>query len=108
MDCLIIWLMIVNLMSQSSFSLMAPFFPGMAKEEKAVSSTIVGLIMGSFSISFVIVSFIVGMKISKLGRRLVLFSGIILQALTMIGFGLTIWVNDKILFIAISFFLRLL
>lgn len=108
MDALVIWLMMVNLMSQSSSSLMAPFYPEMAKSTKGVTSTIVGLVMGSYSVSFVIVSFIVGMKISKIGRRLVLYIGIILQAISMIGFGTLIWVNDRMLFIILSFGFRLL
>ena len=87
MDALIIWLMLVNVMSQSAFSLMAPFYPDMAKDSKGLSSTLVGMVMSSFSVSFVIVSFFVGMKISKLGRRLVLYTGIIGQGISMIGFG---------------------
>lgn len=108
MEALVIWLMLVNLMSQSSSSLMAPFYPEMAKNTKGVSSTIVGLVMGSYSVSFVIVSFIVGMKISKIGRRLVLYIGIVLQAISMIGFGTIIWINDRNMFIILSFTFRLL
>jgi MFS family permease len=74
-------------MSQSAFSLMAPFYPDMAKDQKGLSSTLVGMVMSSFSVSFVVVSFFVGMKISKLGRRLVLYVGIIGQGISMIGFG---------------------
>jgi MFS family permease len=66
---------------------MAPFYPDMAKDNKGLSSTLVGMVMSSFSVSFVIVSFFVGMKISKLGRRLVLYTGIIGQGISMIGFG---------------------
>lgn len=100
--------MIVNLMSQSTFSLLAPFYPAMAKDDKGVSSTVVGLVISSFSISFVLVSFLVGMYISKIGRRLVLFSGIVLQAISMVGFGCIIWVDNQVLFIILSFSLRLL
>lgn len=45
MDGLIIWLMVVNLMSQSAFSLLAPFYPDMAEKKKGLNSTIVGLVM---------------------------------------------------------------
>lgn len=108
MDALIIWLMVVNLMSQGTFSLLAPFYPDLAVKEKGLSSTIVGLVMASFSVSFVIVSFFVGMKISKLGRRFILYSGIILQGISMIGFGTIVWINNKTMFIILSFTFRLL
>lgn len=48
------------------------------------------------------------MKLSKIGRRLVLFTGIILQGISMIGFGCIIWIPDKVLFIILSFAFRLL
>lgn len=108
MDWVIFWLCIVNVMSQSSFSLMAPFFPSMAKEEKNVGSTIVGLIMACLSVSFVIASLFISMTLSKLGRRLVLYTGIILGISSMVGFGFMIWINNRILFIILSFALRLL
>ena len=95
-------------MSQGAFSLLAPFYPDIAEKERGLSSFIIGLIMSSFSISFVVVSYIIGIKISKIGRRFTLYSGIILQSISMIGFGWIIWVNDKIVFIILSFAFRLL
>lgn len=108
MDTLIIWLMLTNIMSQGAFSLLAPFYPDIAEKEKGLSSFMIGMIMSSFSVSFVIVSYIIGIKISKIGRRFTLYSGIILQSISMIGFGCIIWVNDKIIFIVLSFGFRLL
>lgn len=95
-------------MSQGAFSLLAPFYPGIAEKEKGLSSFIIGMVMSSFSVSFVIASYIVGIKISKIGRRFTLYSGIILQSLSMIGFGLIVWIDNKILFIILSFAFRLL
>jgi MFS family permease len=48
------------------------------------------------------------MYISKFGRRLVLYVGIILQSISMVGFGCIIWVDNKVLFIILSFMFRLL
>lgn len=108
MDALVIWLMVVNLMSQSAFSLLAPFYPDMAVKQKGLNSTLVGLVMASFSLSFVVASLVVGIKISKLGRRRVLYTGIILQGISMIGFGSIVWVPDRLIFIILSFTFRLL
>ncbi|CAI2367076.1 unnamed protein product [Moneuplotes crassus] len=108
MDWVIFWLIIVNVMSQSSFSLMAPFYPSMAKDEKGVGSAVVGVLMASLSVSFVITSCIIGMVISKIGRRLVLYSGIFIGVGSMVGFGFMIWINNTVLFIILSFTLRLL
>ena len=108
MDGLIIWLMLVNVMSQGTFSLLAPFYPDMAQKQKGLSLTVVGLVMACFSLSFVITSFIVSMKLSKFGRRFILYSGLVLQGISMIGFGCIIWVSDQTLFIILSFTFRLL
>ena len=80
----------------------------MAKDEKGVGSTVVGILMASLSVSFVITSFVIGIFISKIGRRLVLYSGIILGVGSIVGFGFMIWINNTVLFIILSFTLRLL
>lgn len=108
MDGLIIWLMLVILMSSSTFSLLAPFYPDMAETKKGLSSGIVGLILSSFSITYVITSYIVGKFLSKMGRRFTLYSGIIMQSISMIGFGALIWIQQKTIFVILSFIFRML
>lgn len=107
MDALIIWLMLTTLMSSSTFSLLAPFFPEMAEKSKGLSSGLVGMILSSYSITYVITSYLVGRFLSKMGRRRTLYSGIFLQAGCMIGFGILEWLNERTLFIILSFTFRL-
>lgn len=108
MDGLIIWLMLVTLMSSSVFSLLAPFYPEMAQTEKGLSSGIIGIILSSFSVTYVFTSYFVGNYIAKIGRRKTLYIGIILQGICMIGFGALIWIPNKMLFIILSFTFRML
>lgn len=108
MDGLIIWLMLVTLTSSSVFSLLAPFYPEMAETEKGLTSSVVGLVLSSFSITYVITSYLVGRFIAPLGRRKTLYLGITLQSIAMIGFGCLIWIPDRIMFIILSFAFRML
>jgi MFS family permease len=100
--------MLTTLMGSSVFSLLAPFYPDMAEEEKGLSSTLVGMIMASLSVTYVITAYLIGKNISAIGRRKTLYTGIIIQAVSMIGFGCLAWINNKILFIILSFALRML
>lgn len=100
--------MLVLLMAASASSLLAPFYPDMAQEDKGVSSTVVGLVLSSFSLSYIITSYLVGLKLSKMGRRFTLYTGIIMQVCSMTGFGALIWIPDRTMFIILSFACRLL
>lgn len=108
MEGLIIWLMIVLLMSASASSLLAPFYPDMAKEKKGCSSLIVGMVLSSFSLSYIISSYLIGIQLSKIGRRFSIYTGIIMQVISMVGFGSLVWIPDRTLFIILSFAFRLL
>ena len=108
MDCLIIWLMFINLISQSSFSMLAPFYPSVAKNERGMSSSIVGVVMSLFSVSFVLTSFLIGTRLGRIGRRRSMYIGIIIQSASIVGFGCLIWVKDKTTFMLLSFALRLI
>lgn len=79
MEALVIWLMLINLISQSAFSMLAPFYPDIAKDERGMSSTIVGFVMSSISFASVVTSFIIGTRLGKIGRRFAMKFGIIVQ-----------------------------
>ena len=100
--------MVVLLMSASASSLLAPFYPDMAEQKKGCSSLIVGMVLSSFSLSYIISSYLVGIYLGKIGRRFALYTGIIMQVCSMVGFGSLIWIPDRTLFIILSFSFRLL
>lgn len=72
--------MLITLMCSSVFSLLAPFYPDLAEEKKGLSSGVVGMIMSSQSVTYVISSYLIGKYISVIGRRKTLYTGIIIQA----------------------------
>jgi len=62
--------------------------------------------MSMNSLSFVIFSYIVGHIIYKIGRRFSVYLGLLLTAVTMIGFGLLYWISDNTLFITLALLFR--
>jgi MFS family permease len=108
MDGLIIWLMMINLISQSAFSVMAPFYPDIAIDDRGMSAFMVGMVMSSFSITFVITSLFVGHNLGKIGRRRAIYVGIVIQTFSMVGFGCVIWIYDRTMFMVASFVLRMI
>jgi len=95
-------------MSSSTFSLLAPFYPEMAETEKGLSSGIVGIILSSYSLTYVTTSYLVGKYLSRMGRRFTLYTGIIIQSVCMLGFGSLVWMPNKELFIILSFVFRMI
>lgn len=65
---LIVVVCIFNILLKASYSVCAPLLPGEASR-KNVDQSVVGLIFCSYSISFAIVSPIVGKLMAKYGRR---------------------------------------
>lgn len=106
MDKLIWLLFSANLLFQATSSLFGPFFPIVAKDERGVSSFLVGASMSMNSFSFVIFSYIIGHYILWIGRRTSIHLGLGLTAVTMVGFGLIYWIEDKSWFIGSALFLR--
>ena len=106
MDKLIWLLFSINMLSQANTCIFAPFFPNIAKEEKGVSLFMVGFTMSMNSIAFVIFSYIAGHATALVGRRFMIYLGLAITGIAMIGFGLIYWVSNRTLFISLALILR--
>ena len=106
MDKLIWLLFSVNLLFQASTCMFAPFFPGIAKEERGLSLFMIGLTMSISSVAFVIFSYIAGHIIKYIGRRQSIYFGLAITGVAMIGFGVLYWITNYTMFVLFALFLR--
>ena len=103
----LIWLLFsINMLSQANTCIFVPFFPSIALEEKGVSLFMVGLTMSIWSVAFVIFSYIAGHLTTFIGRRLMIYLGLAISGVGVIGFGLIYWVSNRTLFISLALILR--
>lgn len=82
---LIILLCVFNILLKASYSVCAPFLPAEANK-KGVDQSMVGAIFCSYSVSFAIVSPMVGKFMARVGRRNFLIIGAAINALANFGF----------------------
>lgn len=108
MDWLIVWLMLTNLVCNSAYSMLAPFYPDIAQKERGMSSFLVGMVMSSASVSSMFTAFFIGQKLGQIGRRRSLYGGIYVTAACIVGFGALIWIKDRTTFIIASFVFRVI
>ncbi|CAI2367948.1 unnamed protein product [Moneuplotes crassus] len=104
MDKLIWLLFTVNMLFQASTCIFAPFFPSIAKDERHVSSFLIGVCVSMNALSFVIASILYAHV--KIKRRASMYLGLSLTVPAVAGFGLLYWVNNSTLFITIAIILR--
>lgn len=93
------------LVAASVYSLLAPFFPGVA-EAKGVSSGAVGLIFAVFSFIVLATSPVIGVYMSRLGQKKVLLCGLGCLSVSTIGFALMEYF-DGLYFFIFCFLLRI-
>lgn len=105
-DWALVGLFMTSLLANSVYSVIAPFYPQVAGQ-KGVRSEIVGIIFSAYPIAAFMTSPILGLFISKIGRKRTLAFGGFLIALTMFGFGITPLLTG-LTFTCISFLTRFL
>ncbi|KAJ7350095.1 hypothetical protein OS493_038489, partial [Desmophyllum pertusum] len=88
-----------------ALSMIAPFYP-LEAAAKGVSTTVVGLIFGTYAfLGFIFVP-IVGFMIAKYGPKSVLFVGMLLGGTAVILFGFCGRISGTAAFVVLSFLLR--
>lgn len=68
----------------------------------------VGYIFSIYSVAVIVASPMIGKIITKFGRRFLIRMGVILMGLSFIGFGLLDFIENKSLYIGLTFLVRLL
>ncbi|KAL4482772.1 hypothetical protein ABPG72_022332 [Tetrahymena utriculariae] len=101
----LIALSVMNFFLNAAVSVITPFYPGIAND-KNVNQTLIGLIfalnpIGSFSVSLSI-----GQMMGFLGKKNLMFYGLIIQVLTIVTFGVVYYIDNEGAFIAVSMIAR--
>lgn len=96
----------VNFFCSSCVSLQAPFYPAEA-EKKGATATEYGLVFGSFELVGFLTSPLFGKIVDRVGAKLLLSIGLTVASISTILFGFLDLIEGHVLFIVLSFALRI-
>ena len=105
MNSYIILLTILNLLSATGYSIIAPLLPIISSEHQ-ISETISGLIFSSYSIANIIIIPFIPNIFNKIPKKLSFQLSALIESITAMIFGCLYYIENKNLFIFISFFNR--
>jgi len=80
-------LCLVNLIANSAYSSIAPFYPNEAMK-KGVPMSVMGIIFSAYSISMAVFSPLFALLLNKHGAKRVLIVGCLCEGIAMLVFGL--------------------
>ncbi|OXA37015.1 MFS-type transporter SLC18B1 isoform X2 [Folsomia candida] len=103
--CLVVF-GLADLASAMVVSIQAPFYPAEA-EKKGATASEYGLVFGVYELTIFLASPFLGKYMNRIGPKVVFNSGIILTAVSCIAFGLLDEIDNHVLFITLSFILRI-
>ena len=106
MDLLVI-LIIITLIANSVYAMIAPFFP-IEAESKGVPLPTIGLIIGVYSVAVIINSMIVGKIMMRIGRSNITTIGLVVMGTSMIGFVISHYIEDPDTFVYFTVAIRFL
>ena len=98
-------LCIVNLIANSAYSSIAPFYPYEAVL-KGVPEETLGIIFSGYSISMVVFAPLFARMLTNVGRKNVLMLGCLCESIAMILFGLFIYIESPAAYAILSFLCR--
>ena len=100
-------LCLVNLIANSAYSSIAPFYPNEAVG-KGVPTSMLGIVISAYSISMAIFSPLFANLLNTHGPKRVLIIGCLCEAVAMIVFGLFDFIQDPVAYATCSFCCRFL
>ena len=98
-------LCLINLMANSAYSSIAPFFPAEAKHKGLPISTL-GFIFSGYSVSMFVFAPLFSHMLSSCGRKRVLVFGCLFEAIAMICFGLFDFIKNPVSYGILCFLCR--
>ena len=106
-DKVILCLCIITLLSNASFSLIAPFYP-LEAQNKGIDVVYVGFLMSTQSLTFIFSSIGTGRALNKIGRTRGMILGVLLIIVSIMGLGSLKYVQKKERFVLFSFLFKFL
>ncbi len=105
-EALFFTMFVTNMFAFMTYSLMAPLFPREA-EAKGLSYTIQGMIFGSYSLTQLVVSPLIGKIMLRVGLKRTFITGILFVSVWNIAFGFLPFLEDRTLFTISCFTCRI-
>jgi MFS family permease len=106
MDFTLACIFLIQFLANAIYSILAPFFPIIAKE-KGLRGETIGLIFSGYPIAAFLSAPIYGLMIIRFGRRKMFLTGSLLIASTLFGFSSLPYLESST-FVAVGFFSRFL
>lgn len=98
-------LCLVNLLANTAYSSIAPFYPQEATN-KGVHKSAIGFIFAGYSLSMFLFSPLFSTMLTQVGRKNVLILGCFLEGLAMIGMGFFDLIDDPKIYGTLCFLCR--
>ena len=83
-----------NLVAQTTYSIMAPFYPG-AAAERGMSPFVTGLVFSIFAATAFPISLMLGSRLARLGRKRVLLTGVLCNGIITASFATVFLVGGE-------------
>ena len=106
-DKTIFFLTAINMLQNAGVSQIGPFYPQEA-ERKGVPRILLGFIIGTFAIVYIISSFITGKSLNKIGRSTGLKFGTMLIVIQLFLLGILQFIDSLYVFIGLSFLAQII
>ena len=102
-NSVVLFFAVTATMNNMGNTCVGPFYP-LEANSRGVSERTLGLILGSFSISFILSAFICGVYLNQIGKPIVLRLGMICWIIELYGMGMLYYVDkdNKTLFVGLS------
>lgn len=101
-DKTIIFLALINMLQNAGVSQTGPFYP-LEAEKKGVPIVLLGFIIGTFALVFIISSIVTGKNLKRIGRANGLKFGMLFIVSQLIIMGSLEYVDNVPIFVAMSF-----
>ena len=100
-------LLVLNFITNSGMSLLAPFYPDLAKQ-KNLDVFYVGLVFGVLNVGAFISAIVFGKMMMAWGRKLIISIGLVLICLTTFTYGIIKYIDQMYFFLSVSIIARLI
>lgn len=100
-------LCMVNLIANSAYSSIAPFFPAEAVQ-KGLPQSSLGFIFAGYSLSMFVFSPLLGYILTKYGRKNVLILGCLCESIAMFCFGFFVYIKSPVAYGILCFLCRII
>lgn len=90
----------LNILAWACYSVIAPFMPLLFKK-RGIEETVIGYVIGIYSLSMIIISPLMGSIINKIGRRKPILIGALLMGFSFQIFALSTYIESNFWYVIV-------